>query len=1078
MTKSERVQFAQDTLYYISPVIVLLYYSASTLASICALHVPTKSKRRTGRNITDGVTFLILMTYVYDSVALLVDNFSTHPQVASVASNVHSISSVLLWFILFASLAKARNVIWYPFYGSWLLTIIFETALLGLSISRRSTSNRYTEALIASQSLRLAALLFILLSSWSPIHKVKHSKSDEESASLLRHDTLQPSAENVGSTLANGYGSMVMGSEADSTAEEDSSDAEDTARKEQKERSKILRKRLKEDGNWLNYIRGFFIFVPYVWPSREPMLYLNIAGVVLCLLCTRVLRVLGPRQVGLVVNALVVGGYMPYREIAVYAVLTMVMSQGGISSISQLLWLPLERYSYKTLTTASYNHVMNLSCDFHDNKQSGELYKSIEQGTSINELLELILLHIGPMLIDLIVAFGYLHYLFGPYMTLLAAVTSVSLIWAILFLNNKQSYPRYRYMETARKESQYMYDSVGGWSTVSYFNRIPYEQDRYKTAVNQHMRAWMVYSLLHTLSWAVQSWVVDLGLYVALLIAGYQIAHGTQKVGMFATLLLYWAQFTEPLSFFTYSHRLILRHLIDAEQLRELFQTKPKVKDGLAKFMPKDGSVKFENVSFSYDGKKPVIRNFSFAARGGQKIALVGETGGGKSTLLKLLFRFYDAQEGSVSIDGQDVRTVNLESLRSTIGVVPQDPSLFNDTVMSNVRYARLGASDEEVMSACKGASIHEKILSFTDGYSSKVGEKGVKLSGGELQRVAIARTILKDPRMILLDEATSSVDTNTESKIQDALAKLMKGRTTFIVAHRLSTVVDADLILVIKDGVITEQGTPKDLLAAKGKYFDLWSKQVGIIPTAQDTTSTPQSGLSNQSHIDDQAKPGSNERQKTWRPDAPEFVPQRLRNTKSTETERFSQSDLVAEPISTSQKTRREGSRALDTTIGSNERPTSSQIAKCPKDKESTLVSKQARRTQRRNQSKSEPSGTSTNREDDLDTGLSMGIRKKPSFQGQRRVSAPDGTPTAADDRTMGQGRRRRRRQKHWRLKNREVSTTQSEGLSSEHSSTLAAESGSQTPVAPATTPATTDQVPVKPDGQHKGPVRFVPGA
>lgn len=337
---------------------------------------------------------------------------------------------------------------------------------------------------------------------------------------------------------------MAMGGETDSTTEEDGSDVEDPARKEQKERSKILKKRLKEDGNWFNYIRGFFIFVPYVWPSREPVLYLNIAGVVLCLLCVRVLRVLGPRQIGIVVNALAVGGYMPYREIAVYVVLTIVMSQGGLDSIRSLLWLPLEQYSYRTLKTASYNHVMNLSCEFHDNKQSGELYKSIEQGNSINELLELIVLHVGPMLIDLIVAFGYLHYLFGPYMTLLAAVTSVSLIWAIFFLNNKQSYPRYRYMESARKESQCMYDSVGSWSTVLYFNRIPYEQDRYKTAVNQHMRAWMVYSLLHTLSWAVQSWVVDLGLYVALLLAGYQIAHGTQKVGMFATLLLYWAQFT------------------------------------------------------------------------------------------------------------------------------------------------------------------------------------------------------------------------------------------------------------------------------------------------------------------------------------------------------------------------------------------------------------------------------------------------------------------------------------------------------------------------------------------------------
>ena len=277
-----------------------------------------------------------------------------------------------------------------------------------------------------------------------------------------------------------------------------------------------------------------------------------------------------------------------------------------------------------------------------------------------------------------------------------------------------------------------------------------------------------------------------------------------------------------------------MRRLVDAEELLRLFRTKPSIRDGPNEFCVHGGHVIFEKVCFSYDNKKDNIKDLSFSTRQGQKIALVGETGAGKSTILKLLFRFYDVSSGSISIDGQDIRTVTLDSLRDQIGVVPQDASLFNDTIVANVRYAKLDATDEEVMSACKAAAIHEKILSFTDGYQTKVGEHGVKLSGGELQRIAIARAILKDPKIILLDEATSSVDSETEGKIQEGLKRLSQGRTTFVVAHRLSTIMDSDVIIVIKDGAILEEGSPKELLGKgkKGKYYRLWTKQMGILDT------------------------------------------------------------------------------------------------------------------------------------------------------------------------------------------------------------------------------------------------------
>lgn len=322
-------------------------------------------------------------------------------------------------------------------------------------------------------------------------------------------------------------------------------------------------------------------------------------------------------------------------------------------------------------------------------------------------------------------------------------------------------------------------------------------------------------------------------------------------------------------------------NIIDAEALLELFQITPSVKDGPAVFKLGDGAVRFDDVHFSYDRKREVLKGFNFNGRPGQKVALVGETGGGKSSVLRLLFRFYDVQTGRITIDGQDVRDVTVESLREYIGTVPQDPSLFNDSITNNVRYSRLDATDEDVVNACKAAAIHEKILTFSEGYGTKVGEKGVKLSGGELQRLAIARVILKDPQIVLLDEATSAVDTDTELKIQSALDELTRGRTTFMIAHRLSTVKNADVILVVKDGKICEQGSPHELLQAKGKYYDLWLKQFGVaLPSdgkpADIGRSSDLTDENDGKHVAERSDASS--ASKAFRPDAPEFIPRHQR--------------------------------------------------------------------------------------------------------------------------------------------------------------------------------------------------------
>ena len=324
----------------------------------------------------------------------------------------------------------------------------------------------------------------------------------------------------------------------------------------------------------------------------------------------------------------------------------------------------------------------------------------------------------------------------------------------------------------------------------------------------------------------------------------------------------------------------MVQDLIDAEAILDLFQKKPTVKEGNAPFAFKQGAVHFRGVKFSYDGEKGIIKDFNFHAKPGQKVALVGQTGGGKSTILRLLFRFYDVQEGSIMVDDQDLRDVTLASLREHIGVVPQDPSLFNESIMENVRYARLDATDEDVMEACKAASIHEKILTFSKGYATKVGENGVVLSGGELQRVAIARVILKNPRIILLDEATSSVDTETETHITNALQLLSKDRTTFTVAHRLSTVKSSDVILVIKDGAIAEQGSPRELLDKKGEFSKLWLQQMEIKFEPVDVAQVKLSDVSETSSGEEnrRSSESSGIGTKSLRATAPDFVPRSQR--------------------------------------------------------------------------------------------------------------------------------------------------------------------------------------------------------
>lgn len=403
------------------------------------------------------------------------------------------------------------------------------------------------------------------------------------------------------------------------------------------------------------------------------------------------------------------------------------------------------------------------------------------------------------------------------------------------------------------------------YETVKYFNAETYEFKRYRDAVTDYQGAeYKVYLSLNIMNVS-QNLVFTLGLMVACFIAAYQVTTGQRRVGDFVILLTYMAQLQGPLNFFGTFYRSIQSAMINSERMLELFKEQPSVKDGpQSEDLPScQGEIRFNDVKFAYDPRKPALNGLDFRCAPGTTTALVGESGGGKSTVFRLLFRFYNLDGGSIQIDGHDVNDITIDSLRRHIGVVPQDTVLFNETLMYNLRYANPSATDDEVYDACRAASIHEKILNFPDGYESRVGERVLKLSGGEKQRVAIARTILKNPRIILLDEATAALDSETEQNIQSALDKLSQGRTTLVIAHRLSTITTADQILVLNAGKVAERGTHEELLSIKGRYANMWRKQIRAQQAAEQAKelSDKAERLRNEARGDESASQSEDER-------------------------------------------------------------------------------------------------------------------------------------------------------------------------------------------------------------------------
>ncbi|RKP19986.1 P-loop containing nucleoside triphosphate hydrolase protein, partial [Rozella allomycis CSF55] len=574
--------------------------------------------------------------------------------------------------------------------------------------------------------------------------------------------------------------------------------------------------------------------LPFVWPRNSLKLQIMVLISFGCLIIGRIVNVYVPVQFKNVIDSLTQSANtfnVPWMTIIIYVVFRFFQSGVGLIAVLQnLLWIRVGQYTTKSISVEMFSHLHSLSLQFHLNRKTGEVLRVMDRGTaSIVSLLNSILFNIFPTLVDITVALLFFIITFDGWFGLIVLLTMGSYICMTVLITEWRTKFRKTMNELENKTSQRAVDSLLNFETVKYYGAEKYEVEMYSNSIQEYQHAdWLSQASLQVLN-SSQNCVITLGLLAGSLLCANQVANGERTIGDFILFMTYITQLYAPLNFFGTYYRVIQQNFIDMEKMLALFEEKAEIvdKSNAKPLNVTNGHVIFDNVSFSYDGIVPAIQNLNFEIPPGQTVALVGTSGSGKSTILRLLFRFYDVQKGSITIDGCNIKDITAQSLRQSIGVVPQDTVLFNDTIKYNIRYGRISATDEEIEKAAEAAQIHTKILTFPEKYETRVGERGLRLSGGEKQRVAIARTILKNPSIVVLDEATSALDTTTERSIQSALRRITENRTTLIIAHRLSTIIHADKIIVLEKGSILEQGSHKDLLNKKGIYHEMWMKQM-----------------------------------------------------------------------------------------------------------------------------------------------------------------------------------------------------------------------------------------------------------
>ncbi|CAG0897622.1 unnamed protein product [Darwinula stevensoni] len=580
------------------------------------------------------------------------------------------------------------------------------------------------------------------------------------------------------------------------------------------------------------------ILFPYLWPKNDCLLQLIVLFCLILLALGRVCNLFIPIYNKLIINSLSypVDGKLEFRWDYVLVYCGLKFLQGGTGGIGLLnnlrgfLWIKVEQYTSREAKVQLFEHIHNLSLRWHLGRKTGEVLRVVDRGTtSITSLLSYIIFNILPTVADIVVAIVYFTSSFNAWFGLIVLLTMGLYLAVTIGVTEWRTKFRRLMNDADNKAQARAVDSILNFETVKYYNGEEYEVDRYRTAIRTYQwEEWKSNASLNLLNLS-QNFVINAGLLAGCLLCAHMVVSAQNlTVGDFALFSAYILQLYAPLNFFGTYYRMIQQSFIDMENMFDLLSEQQEVQDApdAKELVLKHGSIHFENIFFQYQPEKSILRGITFSVGPGETVALVGPSGSGKSTIIRLLYRFYDVQEGKIQFDGQDVRKVTQRSLRQAIGVVPQDTVLFNDTIGYNIRYGKPSATDEEVEAAAKGADIHGRILTFPDQYETVVGERGLKLSGGEKQRVAIARMILKAPTFIFLDEATSALDTQSERNIQGALDHLCANRTTIIVAHRLSTIIHADQILVLEDGQIVERGRHEELLSQGGLYASMWKQQ------------------------------------------------------------------------------------------------------------------------------------------------------------------------------------------------------------------------------------------------------------
>ena len=571
---------------------------------------------------------------------------------------------------------------------------------------------------------------------------------------------------------------------------------------------------------------------PYLWPQDNSAVKTRLIVSMLLLVLAKLVSAGTPFLYGYTVDSLV----LPDASLFVIGAIGLIIAYGlarvlsnGFQQLRDVVFAPVAQRALRSLALETFQHIHNLSMRYHITRRTGGLSRIIERGVKgVEFLLRYLVFSIGPLALELVLLSVFLLCKLDSWYVLVLFGTIAVYVWFTFKVTEYRVKLRREMNEQDTDAAQKAIDSLLNFETVKYFGAEAREAKRYDAAMAGYEAAALKTSYsLAALNFG-QALLITAGLTIVMVMAGLQVRAGVLTVGDFVMVNAVMIQITMPLNFLGTVYREIRQALVDMGQMFDLLEQPIEIttKHGAPDLKVTGGSISLRNIAFSYEADRQILRDVSLEIPAGQTVAIVGSSGSGKSTIGRLLFRFYDVTGGALSIDNQDVRDVTQSSLQNAIGVVPQDTVLFNDTIFYNIAYGRDGASCADVEQAARDAQIHAFIQSLPEGYDTVVGERGLKLSGGEKQRVGIARTLLKNPPILLLDEATSALDSETEHEIQGALAQAGLGRTVIVIAHRLSTVAEADMIVVLENGVVVETGRHEALLAKAGRYYDLWMLQ------------------------------------------------------------------------------------------------------------------------------------------------------------------------------------------------------------------------------------------------------------